>query len=77
MEKQMEICENCYEEVSKVFKVKGMECCKSCVTDLKNEANGASMYNDEDALLDQTDYIPGVMSDDDVVNMFREEYLDY
>jgi len=47
------------------------------VTDLKNEASGASMYNDEDALLDQTDYIPGVMSDDDVVNMFREEYLDY
>lgn len=73
----MEICENCYEEVSNVFKVKGIACCKSCVKDMNNEVSSVAKYNDEDAILDNSDWIPGVMSDDDVVNMFREEYLDY
>lgn len=73
----MEICENCYEETTKLFKVRGAQCCKACVSDLKGEATSIAKYNDEDAILDNLDDICGVMSDKDVVNMFRSEYLDY
>ena len=68
----IDICENCYEEANLV-KVKGMQVCKSCVSDLKGESV-------EDPVLDLNDEdysIMGVMSDADVIDMYRDEYVGY
>ena len=72
----MEICENCYDEVVSVFNVKGVCVCKSCISDMKANAEPEDMSFDE-PLLDNFADMPGVMSDNDVIDMIRSEYVDY
>jgi hypothetical protein len=65
----IDICENCYEEANLV-KMQGMHVCKTCVSDMSSSAEPESMLLDDD--------LEGfVMSDDDVVGMFRDEYVGY
>jgi hypothetical protein len=69
----MEICENCYEEANLV-RCNGMAICKDCVSEFTSNTSyeGESEY----ALLDEGD-VYGVMSDDDVLDMIRDEYVGY
>lgn len=57
-----EICENCYDEVSSVTKMNGMEICKEC----KKEMNSSSV-----AVLDNMDDMMGVASDDDIIGHYN------
>jgi hypothetical protein len=61
----IDICENCYEEANIV----AQNMCASCVKD--------EMGAPEVEMLDNIEDMVGVMSDDDVVDMFRDEYLGY
>ena len=67
----IDICENCYEEANLV-KMQGMHVCNTCVSDMGAEASPESFLLDDDI-----DNVLGVMSDDDVVDMFRDEYVGY
>ena len=62
----IDICENCYEEANIV----AQNMCASCV---KDEMGAPEV----EMLDDNIDDMVGVMSDDDVVDMFRDEYLGY
>ena len=66
----IDICENCYEEANLV-KMQGMQVCKTCVSDMSSESEPDSI------LINDDDLDAFVMSDDDVVDMFRDEYLGY
>jgi hypothetical protein len=72
----IDICENCYEEANLV-KVKGLQVCSSCVKEMSGSSSASGDFEDEIAVLENTYDMPGVMSDDDVVDMFRDEYLGY
>jgi hypothetical protein len=72
----MEICENCYDEVNTVFNMKGMQVCKTCIADIRGGTNKTEAYEEESvALLDNFDDMPGVMSDNDVIDMIRSDYF--
>lgn len=71
----IDICENCYEEAT-LMKAKGMQVCSACVKELSCSSSTA-IFDDEIEALENTYDMPGVMSDDDVVDMFRDEYVGY
>ena len=64
----MEICDNCYDEVKTVSNVAGMAVCKSCKKDMDSASFG---------VLDDTSNMVGVMSDDQVVDYYRDNYANY
>lgn len=61
----IDICENCYEEANIV--AEGV--CKSCLVDMNETTETPMLDNNVD------DFV-GVMSDDDVVDMFRDEFVE-
>jgi len=65
----LDTCENCYEEAVLV-KAQGMQVCNSCQQDMGGE------FEDDTFLMDTNDMV-GVMSDDDVIDMFKNEYVGY
>lgn len=69
-----DICENCYEEAFLV-KAQGMQVCKTCVSDMGT--NVMTEEVNEDAILGNYDDMLGVMSDEDVLDMIRDEYVGY
>jgi len=62
----VDICENCYEEAT-LTKKAGMMICRDCKKDM----------NSDSAILDNFDTLAGVMSDEDVITMYRDEYAGY
>lgn len=66
----LDTCENCYEEAVLV-KMQGMQVCSSCKQDFGGE------MSEEDSFLMDTNEMIGVMSDDDVLDMFKKEYVGY
>ena len=62
----LDICEACYEEAN-LTKSKGMMICSECKKDSSSDS----------AILDNFDNFTGVMSDDDVIDMYRKEYAGY
>jgi len=58
-----EICENCYDEVTKLTKVGGMEVCKEC----KIEMGSSSV-----AVLDNMDDMMGVATDEQVLGHYSD-----
>ena len=72
----IDICENCYEEAN-LAKVKNMQVCATCVKEMNCSNAVPTVFEDEIEALENTYDMPGVMSDDDVVGMFRDEYIGY